>query len=152
MLNVLLISRVRRATLQIAGLDLGQDEVKTGQDEYRVEKMLELKKVILFFFRSNIISKNSVKFQRPSRRHGLFGRLGVRRLKGGLKVCSRAGAKLQIIKFKYLFQSEFLRKVIANVSNHIRITFFDQNERKRVRVVINILQISTKNQYFPGFG
>ena len=45
MLNVLLISRVRRATLQIAGLDLGQDEVKTGQDEYRVEKMLELKKV-----------------------------------------------------------------------------------------------------------
>ena len=42
MLNVLLISRVRKATLQIAGLDLGQDEVKTGQDE--VKTNIESKK------------------------------------------------------------------------------------------------------------
>ena len=72
MLNVLLISRVRRATLQIARLDLGQDEVKTGQDKYRVEKMLELKKVRLLFSEVILYKNyiNSVKFQRPSRRHG----------------------------------------------------------------------------------
>ena len=52
MVNVLLISRVRRAMFPITSLDLGQDRsrlVKTRSRKISNQKMLELKILTLFF-------------------------------------------------------------------------------------------------------
>ena len=67
-------------------------------------------------------------------------------------MCFTSGAKLEITSPKSLFQSEFLRKVIANVSKQVKITFLDQiDENESVQIPTKYQQNIDQIPIFPGF-